>query len=506
MQKTIFVVDDNDTNLSMAKETLKEHYRVMTLPSADKMFAFLEKVIPDLILLDIEMPGTNGYEAMEVLKQDDRFKDIPVIFLTSVTDESSELVGFMLGAADYITKPFSAPLLLKRIENQLLIVQKTNELQEVSIAKSNFLANMSHEIRTPMNAIVGMTHIGKKSDSIEKKDYAFEKIDSASTHLLGVINDILDVSKIEAGKFELSPVEFSCEGMMMRVMTINAFRIEEKKQELTVDKDCNIPKILFADEQRLAQVMSNLISNASKFTPENGTIDIKSSLISEKDGICLIQVSVTDSGIGISEEQQAKLFSSFQQAESDTTRKYGGTGLGLVISKNIVEMMGGEIWIESELGKGATFTFTFKAKRVNEDDFKEAAEVDEADIRFDGRCLLLVEDIEINREIIETLLEPLCISVESAIDGEQAYNMFNSAPDKYDMIFMDVHMPVMDGYETTRAIREIDTAKAKEIPIIAMTASVFREDIERCIDSGMNAHLGKPIVFSEMVAILKEYL
>ena len=506
MKRIIFVVDDNLTNLSKAKEALQEKYRTLTLPSALKMFAMLEKIKPDLILLDIEMPEMNGYEAIERLKADGRFSEIPVIFLTSKTDEGSELEGFIFGAVDYVAKPFSAPLLLKRIENQLLIVQKTNELAEASIAKSNFLANMSHEIRTPMNAIVGMTQIGKTSREIERKDYAFEKIESASTHLLGVINDILDVSKIEAGKFGLSSTEFYFKNMLQRVLTINAFRVDEKKQNLTLETDGMIPKVLFGDEQRLAQVITNLLSNAVKFTPENGSIKINICLLDEFDGVCTIQVSVADSGIGISPEQQSRLFSSFQQAESDTSRKFGGTGLGLVISKNIVEMMGGKIWIESELGKGAVFIFTFQANRVEEKQSAKETAADNTKTRFEGRRLLLTEDVEVNREIVQVLLEPTLIAIECAEDGEQAVKMFKDAPDKYDVIMMDVQMPKMDGYEATRIIRGLDVPGAETIPIIAMTANVFREDIERCLEAGMSAHIGKPIDFDEMVGILKSYL
>ncbi|MCL2487803.1 MAG: response regulator [Oscillospiraceae bacterium] len=506
MQKTIFVVDDNDTNLSKAKEALRAQYRVMTLPSAAKMFAMLEKVTPDLILLDIEMPEMNGYQAMRRLKGDGRFSGLPVIFLTSKTDEGSELEGFELGAVDYVVKPFSTPLLLKRIENQLLIVQNAKELEEASMAKSSFLANMSHEIRTPMNAIIGMTHIGKSSGDTEKKDYAFGKIEAASTHLLGVINDILDVSKIEAGKFELSPTEFYFENMLQRVLTINTFRIEEKKQVLTIDTDAAIPKMLRGDEQRLAQVITNLLSNAVKFTPERGSIKISSQLSDEADGVCTIQMRVTDSGIGISPEQQARLFSSFQQAEADTSRKFGGTGLGLVISKNIVEMMGGKIWIESELGSGATFAFTIQATRIEEKEIPEDMTAGDADIRFEGCRVLLAEDVDINREIMQAFLEPTLIAIDFAEDGEQAVAMFRAAPDTYDMILMDMQMPKMDGYEATRAIRGLGIPQAEAVPIVAMTANVFKEDVERCIEAGMNAHVGKPIVFAEVAAILKEYL
>ena len=506
MKKVIFVVDDNNTNLSMAKNALKEQYRAMTMPSAASLFELLEKIMPDLILLDIEMPEMNGYEAIKIIKADARFSEIPVIFLTSKTDEGSELEGFELGAADYVVKPFSAPLLLKRIENQLLIVQKTNELIAASVAKSSFLANMSHEIRTPMNAILGMMHIGRNAENIDKKDYAFDKIGDASTHLLGVINDILDVSKIEAGKFELAPTEFYFDKMLQRVLTINSYRVEEKKQVMTFETDEAIPKMLLGDEQRLAQVITNLLSNAVKFTPEKGSIKVSAKLLEEIDGICTIQMGVADSGIGISPEQQAKLFTSFQQAEADTSRKFGGTGLGLAISKSIVEMMNGRIWIESELGKGATFSFIIKASRVEEKDQSEDTSADYSNVRFEGRCVLLAEDIEINREIVDALLEPTLITIECAENGKYALDMFSAAPDKYDLILMDVQMPEMDGYEATQAIRGLDIPKAKEIPIVAMTANVFREDIDRCLESGMNAHIGKPIVFNEMMGILKNHL
>ncbi|MCL2813270.1 MAG: response regulator [Oscillospiraceae bacterium] len=508
MQKTIFVVDDNDTNLSVANNALKESYRVITLPSAAKMFKFLEKVTPDLILLDIEMPEMNGYEAMALLKADERFSGIPVIFLTSKTDEGSELEGFGLGAMDYVTKPFSTPLLLKRIEHQLLIVQNAKELEEANIAKSIFLANMSHEIRTPMNAIVGMTHIGETAKDIEKKDYAFGKIKAASNHLLGIINDTLDLSKIEAGKLELSPVEFEFEKTLQRVVDVNRIRIDEKKLNFSVHIEDSVPKYLCADEQRLAQVVTNLLSNAVKFTPEGGSIEIYSDYLGEKDGVCTIQLSVTDSGIGISPEQQSKLFKSFQQAESSTSRKFGGTGLGLAISKSIVEMMGGEIRVESELGKGASFSFTVSAIPVDELPGADKQEEEHAKTveQFEGRRVLLAEDVDINREIVTALLEPTLLAIDCAEDGEQAVVMFRENPEKYDAIFMDIQMPKMNGFEATRAIRELGVPGAKKIPIIAMTASVFAEDVKKCLDAGMDDHVGKPLNFAEVLDKLRIYL
>ena len=380
--------------------------------------------------------------------------------------------------------------------------------------KSAFLATMSHEIRTPINAIIGMTSIGKSSADTGRKDYCFEKIENASNHLLGVINDILDMSKIEANKFELAPVEFNFEKMVQQVVSVINFRIEEKKQRLNVHIDKAIPCTLFADDQRVAQVIANLLGNAVKFTQEYGSITLDSRFLEEENGICTIQISISDTGIGISSEDQARLFTSFHQADAGTTRKFGGTGLGLAISKSIVEMMNGIIWAQSELDKGSVFAFTFQALRTA-DTISETPGIDEAAMQeeqqeihrtFDGHRVLLVEDMEINREIVVTLLGPVHIEIDWAGNGMEAVRMFTEAPEKYDLILMDVQMPGMDGYEATRRIRSMDVPNAKTIPIIAMTANVFREDVERCIKAGMNSHIGKPFVFNDLMDKLHEYL
>jgi len=388
-----------------------------------------------------------------------------------------------------------------------ILAKKRAETQSASIAKSSFLANMSHEIRTPMNAIIGMSAIGISTDEPERKNYCFRRINEASNHLLGIINDILDMSKIEAGKLELSYTNFNLEEMVQKIVNLNNVRLNEKRLNLTVHIDSTIPKILFGDEQRLTQVITNLIGNAVKFTPEDGSIKFSIEYLGEEDGLCMIQFSISDTGIGISHEQQKNLFQSFNQAENSTSRKYGGTGLGLSISKNIIEMMDGRIWIDSKLGEGATFVFTIKVKRGIE---KNQAEPEEsrADMaaQFRGKNILLAEDVEINCEIMQTLLEPTQLSIDVAENGEVAVQMFEEAPDKYDMIFMDVQMPQMDGYEATQIIRALDIPQAKTIPIVAMTANVFREDIEKCLAVGMNSHIGKPLNINEVMEKLQIYL
>ncbi|MDR0474531.1 MAG: response regulator [Treponema sp.] len=391
-----------------------------------------------------------------------------------------------------------------------------------SKAKSEFLSNMSHEMRTPLNAIIGMTDIGKNASDLERKNYALNRIQEASAHLLGIINDVLDISKIEANKVELSFIEFDFGKMLRQVINVVSLSAGEKQQELKINISRDIPKVLIGDNQRLAQVIANLLGNAVKFTPKNGLIELNTYLEKEENGLCTIRFSVSDTGIGINSEHQEKLFQPFQQAESSTTRKYGGTGLGLAICKNIVEMMGGTIWVRSEQGKGSTFTFTIKVKRsgpqtqepsrysVNRDDVYAEDHDDDhrksIDGIFAGRRILLADDVEINREIVQALLEPTQVEIDSAGNGLEALRMFSEAPEKYDIILMDVQMPEMDGYEATRHIRLLDVPKASTIPIVAMTANVFRDDIENCLEAGMNDHLGKPLDFDIVVEKLRRYL
>ena len=529
-----------------------------------------------------------------------------------------------------------------KVMTENLIAAK-KQAEESSRAKSDFLSNMSHEMRTPLNAVIGMTNIGKVALDTEKKDYAFGKIEDASTHLLGVINDVLDMSKIEANKMELSLTDFVFEKMVRKVVNVINFRVDEKNQNFYVSIDKNIPKRLVGDSQRLSQVITNLLSNAVKFTPESGSIRMDASLIEEKGGICTIKFEVSDTGIGISQEQQARLFTSFQQADSSTSRKFGGTGLGLVISKRIVELMGGQIYIESALGKGAAFIFTVKLESGKEErrsllnpdvswenlrvlavdddpeileyfqkiagglgiscdtassgeeaavllekniwhdiyfidwkmpgmngidltrkiktmypvnsvvtmisstewsiiaDEARAAGVDHflskplfpSDITdcineclgigssrnpadetmpaamdtFSDRCLLLAEDVEINREIVIAMLEPMELKIKCAENGAETLRLFSEDPDHYDMIFMDVQMPEMDGLEATRRIRAFERENARrEVPIIAMTANVFKEDVDRCRAAGMDDHIGKPLDMDTIVEKLRKYL
>ena len=388
-----------------------------------------------------------------------------------------------------------------------ILAKKQAEAQSATVAKSAFLANMSHEIRTPMNAILGMASLGIQADGIERKDYCFKRINEASKLLLGVINDILDMSKIEANKLELTYAELNFKEMVQRIINVNNVRLNEKNQNLSLNIDPSVPEFLVGDEQRLSQVITNLTGNAIKFTPENGSITIHVECTGEENGVCTIKFSITDTGIGISLEKQKNLFQPFQQAESSTSREFGGTGLGLSISKNIIELMGGVIWVESDLGEGASFIFTIKAERaVESKQVKPTQTHTDMTAKYTGQSILLVEDMEINREIVQALLEPTQLIIDCAENGKEAIKIFQNDPLKYGMIFMDIQMPLMDGYETTRMIRALDAPNAKTIPIVAMTANVFHDDIEKCLESGMNGHIGKPLNFDEVMEKLSMYL
>ena len=394
----------------------------------------------------------------------------------------------------------------------MLYRRQAYNAQVASVSKSAFLSNMSHEMRTPMNAIIGMAEIAKAANDPERVGYCLGKIDIASGHLLGVINDILDISKIESGKFTLSPTDTALDDLVQRVVNVINFKVDEKRQTFTIHVAQDVPGAIITDQQRLAQVLTNLLSNAVKFTPEEGKIGLHVHLLEQKESRCTLQFAVSDSGIGVPLDKQASLFHSFEQADASISRRFGGTGLGLAISKSIVEAMKGKIWVESEEGQGSTFLFTIQADKGSSDNVvrpvEDPAWKKESFLNiFSGKQVLLAEDVEINSEILATLLADTGINFVFAWDGRQAYEMFAADPDKFDLIMMDINMPDMDGYNATRAIRSLQgVAKAGTVPIVAMTANVFREDIEKCLDAGMNDHIGKPVELEEVIEKLRKYL
>jgi CheY-like chemotaxis protein/two-component sensor histidine kinase len=319
-----------------------------------------------------------------------------------------------------------------------------------------------------------------------------------------VINDILDMAKIESGKLELHSAEFNFEEMINGIISAMRFSMSEKRQNFKLYLDPSLPKTVISDQRSLIQVLNNLLTNAVKFTPAGGNISLTVKKLDEGDGFCTVKVDVADSGIGISPEAQKNIYSLFEQADGSIDRKFDGIGLGLAITKSILDLMGGDISVQSEPGMGACFTVKFAVEMVKTQDLK-SAEIQKGAI-FAGRCLLLAEDVEINREIIISLLEETGIAIDCAENGLQALNMFEAAPSKYNIILMDIHMPEMDGYEATRKIRRSAAEEAFSIPIVALTANVYQEDVDKCHRAGMNDHLGKPIDYNELIKMLEKYL
>lgn len=373
-----------------------------------------------------------------------------------------------------------------------------------SRAKSDFLSRMSHEIRTPMNAIMGMTAIALDEEGLAPSTRdCLEKIDVSSKYLLSLINDILDMSRIESGKMTVENVCFSLEDTIKKIDAIMRTPVEAKGIYLKIEKDIKSPNVM-GDPLKLDQVIVNIIGNALKFTSKGGiTVSVKEEAASMSE-LVSVRFSIRDTGIGISEENLGKIFNSFEQAEAATARQYGGTGLGLAISSSLVKMMGGNLEVQSKVGEGSEFYFTLPYRLASEQDVPVNSDRS-AEVDFSSKRILLAEDDELNTQIAVTLLEKEQLTVDTAENGRIAADMFIDSPEgHYDAILMDIRMPVMDGIEATKLIRQADRHDAKTVPIIAMSANAFDEDMKKSIDCGMNGHLSKPIDMNKVRTLLRK--
>ncbi len=394
-------------------------------------------------------------------------------------------------------------LLNRKLEDNVIELENAiRKVEEAAEFKDRFFANMSHEIRTPMNAILGLSHILLTSPLKEKERQNVLKIENAANVLLQIINNILDFSKIESGKLALESTEFTLNSVIGYIATIVDIKAANKNISIVYNIDQKIPQYLIGDPTRLGQILLNLVDNAVKFTHE-GSVVLHVNQLEKNDKHCVLKFDVVDHGIGIEEEKMEKLFDSFVQADSSTTREYGGSGLGLSITKHLVEMMGGTISIRSHKAEGSTFSVQLSLAYVNNSvssHHPAPSHTDIANIILRNKTILLVEDNELNRHIIVELLEQSEANIIIAKNGSEALE--RAETEKIDLILMDINIPVMDGCEVTRCIRN----NLSTVPIIGLSANTMRKDIAKALNAGMNAYLYKPMDIQRFYRLLAEYI
>jgi signal transduction histidine kinase/CheY-like chemotaxis protein len=388
-------------------------------------------------------------------------------------------------------------------ENNKQLALAAEEARNANAAKSEFLAHMSHDIRTPINGIIGMTNIAVKNrGNSDRIDDCLHKISGAADHLLSLINDVLDMSSIESGKVVMAHKPLDLRLLINNCGSIIDGQMVSRDLEFIKPANDFLHPHVYGDELHLRQVFINILGNAVKFTPDGGRIEFRAQELSADEQKVTYRFEFEDTGIGISEEFKAKIFDEFSQEEKGGRSTYQGTGLGMAISKKFIELMGGTIDVRSRLGQGTCFIveLTFDI----DEEYQEKDEINQ-NVQLDGMKVLLVEDNELNMEIAREILEDEGVIITEAMDGKQAVDLFEkSEPGDFDAVLMDIMMPVMNGYDATRAIRSLSHPSAKTVPIIAMTANAYREDVEKALDAGMDAHVAKPIDVNLLLSVLDQ--
>jgi two-component system, sensor histidine kinase len=523
----ILLVDDVPEKLLSLKVILEGLNQ--TVVSVNSGGEALRRLLSDdfaVILLDVNMPDLDGFETAALIRQRKRSEHTPIIFLTAFPDDTHAVRGYSLGAVDYILTPVVAEVLRAKVSVFVDLYRMTQEVKhqahaQIALAqehaarltaersnraKSEFLANISHELRTPMNAIIGMTDLALAEDLTPALREYLSTARSNAQVLLELLNEILDFSRLEAGKFVLQTMPFLLRDLIVDLVRTFEFRARDKGLEMESHIDAEVPDRLLGDPLRIRQVLMNFLTNAIKFT-ESGKISITVTQESGSQKEVELKFAVIDTGIGISAADQERIFAPFTQVDASTTRRHGGAGLGLAIAGDLIREMGGHRAIHSEVGKGSTFSFTlpFSCVPSRAVPKQDATQIDGNSNNVLAHAapfklnVLLAEDMAANQLLVKHALKKRGHTIEIAKDGREAVEQATAG--NFDVILMDLQMPEMDGFEATAAIRS--DPRMSRVPIVALTAHAMSGDRERCLAAGMSDYLAKPLDLQQLIEVVE---